>query len=598
MNGAAGVYNLRLAGIVVLFLIVALGQTSNGKAQSNSKIAPSSAVQPSPVPAASIAQPTPNLTQINTDLDALDGQIFEVKRHLLNETELQRRQAAEVNLETELDTRGGQAQEILNALPSLAELQDLDSEWRGLKLQINASQKRLLDRASLLNSDVVMLDLQNRKWSEVLTQIQSDPSLSELQTRVRSVLADIATTSNQLRTQLKTTISLETRLSQREQFIESIQGQVDAEKTQIQRGLFQPDSLPLWEPDARNQAEPALQRVLRRHLSRDGIRLREFFQANQGVFVLALVLFLLSLAVTVKMRQNLGSWIEQKIVDKRSIDLIKRPYSVAYLMGLLTLFPLLPIAPSSARGIMAGLFIFLIIRLIGPLVTANERKLIYILITALLVIQACRIISFSASLKRHLLALISILIIGGAVVFSRTLLKETQKRSFSRSVVVIGIRVCIVFIFLSLLANVFGYFALSQVMSDVALLGAYYALLLYAAYSVLKAVDLTLLRTQTASRSVVILQHGNEISLWILWILRLVAISFWVISLLRLFTIRDDVQNAISRALSVPLSRSGIGFTGGDSVAITVGHAYFGIRYRQPLIERCHPYHAVVTPMF
>jgi small-conductance mechanosensitive channel len=567
MNAAEGVSNFRLAGIVVLFLIVVVGQASNGKAQSNPKPAANPQAQPSPSPAASIAQPTPNLTQITTDLDTLDGQLVEVKRHLLNDAEQQRIQAADEILEAELDTRGSQTQEILNALPSLPELQDLDSEWRGLNLRVNISQRQFLERASLLNADVASLDAQNKKWSQILAQIQSDPSLNELQTRVRNSLADINTTSSDLAEQLKATITLQTRLAQREQFVQKLQAQIDAEKTQIQRGLFQADSSPLWQTDARDQAEPALQRVLRRHLSRDWIRLREFIETNQRFFVLALVVFLLSLALTLKMRRNLDSWIEQDIVDSHAIDFIKRPYGVAYLIGLLTLFPLLPIAPYSARGVMAVLFIVPIIRLVGPLVTANERKLIYILIASLVVIQVCKVIAFSASFKRQLLALISIMIIGSTVAFARDSFSVKQKRSFSRSVVVLGIKVCIGLIFLSLLANVFGYFALSQVLSDVALYGAYYALLLYAAYSVLKAIDLTLLRTRTASRSVAIHEYQNLLSRWILGLLRLVAIIFWVISLLRLFTIRDDVENAIRRALSIPLSRTDTGFTGGDVVA-------------------------------
>ena len=576
MNAAEGASNFRLAGIVLLFLIVAVGHASNCKAQSNPKPAANPGAQPSPPPVASIAQPTSNLTQITTDLDTLDGQLVEIKRHLLNETEEQRIRAAQETLESELDTRGGQTQEILNALPSLPELQDLDSEWRGLNLKVNISQKEFLDRASLLNRDVAALDSQNKKWSQILAQIQSDPSLSELQTHVRNSLADINTTSSELAEQLKATITLQSRLSQREQFVKKLQAQIDAEKTQIQRGLFHADSSPLWQTGARDQAEPALQRVLRRHLSRDWIRLREFIETNQRSFLLALVVFLLSLALTLKMRRNLPSWVEQEIVDSHAIDFIKMPYSVAYLIALLSLFPILPIAPYSARGLMALLFIVPVVRLIGPLVTANERKLIYLLIGSLLVIQACRIVAFTASFKRQLLALISILIIGSTVVFARDSFNEHQKRSFSRSVVVFGIRVCIVFMSLSLLANVFGYFALSQVLIDVALYGAYYALLLYAAYSVLKAVDLTLLRTRTASRSVAIHEHRNRLSRWIHALLWLVAVIFWILSLLRLFTIRDDVENAIRRAFSVPLSRTDTGFTGGDVIAF-VGVLLFGI---------------------
>ena len=576
MNAAEVVSKFRLGGTVLLFLTVALGQASSSKAQSNPKPAASPVAQPALSPGASIAQPTPNLTQITTDLDTLDGQLVEVKRHLLNEAEEQLIRAAEETLESELYTRGVQSQEILNTLPSLPELQDLDSEWHGLNLKVNTSQREFLDRASLLNADLAALDSQNKKWSQILSLLQFDPSLSELQTRVRNALADLGTTSSELAEQLKATITLQTRLAQREQFVKKLQGQIDAQKTQIQRGLFHADSSPLWQTGTRDQAQPALQRVLGRHLSRDWTRLREFIKANQGFFVLALAVFLLSLALTLKMRRNLASWIEQEIVDEHAIDFIKMPYSVAYLIAILTLFPLLPIAPYSARGLMALLFIVPIIKLIGPLVAANERKLIYLLIGSLLVIQACRIITFSASFKRQLLALISILIIGSTVVFARDSFNEKQKRSFSRSVVVLGIQVSIGFIFLSLLANIFGYFALSQVLIDVALYGTYYALVLYAAYSVLKAVDLTLLGTRTASRSVAIHEHRELLKRWILAVLRLIGIIFWIVSLLRLFTIRDDVENAIRRALSVPLSRTDTGFSGGDVIAF-VGVLLLGI---------------------
>ena len=567
MNAAAGVSTLRLPGILILLIILATGLTLTSKGQTQPT--PQSSPQPeaSTSPVVPVAQPTANLTQISTDLDVLDRQIVEIKRHMLSEAELQRGQAAESSLEGELESRGGQTQEILNALPSLPELQDLDSEWRGLKLKVNVSQKGFLDRASLLNSDITLLDAQQKKWSDTLAQIETDQSLTELQTRVRTSLNELSATSRDLADQLKFTITLQTRLSQREQVVKKIQAQIDAEKAQIQRGLFQADSPPLWESAARNQAEPALQRVLGRHLSRDWLRLREFQEENHKAFILLLVVFLLALALTVQMRRHLPSWVEQGIVDSPSIDLIKRRYSAAYLMALLTLFPLLPLAPTSARGIIAVLFIVPIIRLVGPLVQANERRLIYVLIISLLVIQGCRMLAVSASLKRQALALISILIIGAAVVYSQDLLRKIQKPNFWHLIVVIGIRICIVFLFLSLLANVFGYFALSQVLIDVALYGAYYGVSLYVAYSVSRAIALTLLKTKTASRLAVIRQHSAEISRWLLALLRITAIIIWIFSLLRLFTIRDDVENAISRALSIPLSRSDIGFTAGDILA-------------------------------
>ncbi len=91
---ADSVSTSRLPVIVVLFIVLATGLNFNSQGQSKPKLNSAAPASASPSPGAPATQPTPDLTQISIELDNLDEKVIEIKRHLLNGSEIERAQDA------------------------------------------------------------------------------------------------------------------------------------------------------------------------------------------------------------------------------------------------------------------------------------------------------------------------------------------------------------------------------------------------------------------------------------------------------------------------------------------------------------------------
>src|SRR5258705_8281182 len=134
-------------------------------------------------------------------------------------------------------------------------------------------QKTLLAKAAVLNEDIAWLDVQQKKWNTILSQIQTDGSLEELQSRIRQSIGEIQNTKALAEDHLRLTVTLQTRVSDRYEFVSSVLEKIGQETTQLQKGLLQADSSPLWDFAARRKTDQGLQRVLRKQYSRDWTRL-------------------------------------------------------------------------------------------------------------------------------------------------------------------------------------------------------------------------------------------------------------------------------------------------------------------------------------
>lgn len=296
------------------------------------------------------------------------------------------------------------------------------------------------------------------------------------------------------------------------------------------------------------------------------MRFREFVSANSRALIIDFIFMLLTMVAAINMRRRLPLWIEQGIVKPDFIHVFKRPYSVAVLAGLVATLPLLPRGPATVKGLLALLIISPVIRLLGPLIEPVGRQLLYTVVASTLLVQVIKIATVSASLKRDLLAIFAIGF--GCLVawLSRGMRVAAEGQEISRSIAAIAFRLGFGLMFLSFGANLAGYFALSQVLSEVVLQGAYYAAVLYTAQAVTKIILSTLLKTEKANLLGVVREHRTTIIRWVAAFLTLGASISWTVALLNLLTIRDDVFDAVAAVLTTPLGSGEGSFTGADVI--------------------------------
>ncbi len=522
---------------------------------------------PSATPTATPTSSTPNLTEISGGADELQRLLLELKKRLANDSgSITSERSLEI-LAGELETRAQQADQILQSLPSLVDLQDLESEWTHLSVKLTQVQKSLAATTTVLDKDIAWLDRQQDKWNTIHDQISTAGSLEELRSRIQQSIEEIHSTKALAEDQLKFTVRLQTRISERDQLITGVLEKIGKERTRAQRGLFQTDSSPLWQFSAGHESNLGLQRVLRRDYGRDWVRLKEFVSNNLWTLFIDLCFLVLTLVVAIKMRRRLPAWVEKDITKSSFIHIFKRPYSVAVLAGLLATLPLLRVAPATVRGLLGLLLIIPTIRLLGPLIKPVDRQLLYTVVASNLAVQTIKIATMSVSLKRDLLGMLAIGIGCVSASLSRGMRQPADGHGAGRSIAVVVVRIGVMLMFVSFAANVAGYFALSQVLSDAVLQGSYYGAVLYTGKEIITIILSTVLKTEKANRIGVVHEYRATIIRSVAVFLTLGASVVWIGSLLNLLTIRDDVFDAVRGVLTKPLGFGEGRFTGADVIS-------------------------------
>ena len=509
---------------------------------------------------------TLDLNEVAASGDELSRLLQDVKRRLANNSERVRVRQELYALTIELETRAQQTDEVLASLPSLADLQDLVTEWTVLRNRLAGMRRTLAANAVSLNEAIAWLNSQQQRWTSTYDQIQVDASLEELRTSIRHSVEDLKATKNLADDELKQNVTLQTRLSERDVLIASVLDKINDEKNLVHMSLFRADSSPLWQFAARRQTDLGLQRVLGKNYQRDWRRLLEYISTNRGGLAVALFALPLVIFCGIKMRRRLPEWLQSGTIDERSAYVFERPYSLALLLVLILSLPFFPTAPTAVKGLFTLLFMLPVIRFLGPIIPLIDRQLFFMLLLPALTVQAIRIGTTSLTLKRNLLAIFSLL---SCFVVARMVLRMRRiyvNHAFGRSLVLFGLWTIVVFLFASLIANVVGFFALSQVLTDVSVFGAYYVVVLYVAAEVVSTILSALLKTDTAKRLTAIREHNAFIIRSMNTLIAITAITVGLGSILLLFTVRDDLLNIIRIWLSTPIGSGSANFTGKNIV--------------------------------
>lgn len=537
-------------------------------AQHNARPSPSPSVETGPPPSViSGSAVEKSLPEIVTGADELKRLHQEVAERVSKDSERAALARTVDSLGPELESRAQQLGAVLSSSPSLPELQDLHTEWLSLSNRLARLRNLLIADAAVLNKDLDWLNLQQAKWTTTLAQLQADPSLEELRVRISQSLADIESTKTLAEDHLKLNITLQTRISERNQFLDRVIAQISNEKTLVQRDLFQADTSPLWHRTATRESDQGVQRVLHRSYARDWNRSREFVSSKRNQLRFAGLVFLLVLVGAFKMKRLLPEWTKEDIVDTRFTHVFKRPISLAVFATGIATIPLLPVSPAAFRGLISVLLAAPTLRLIGPNTLAPGHPLLSTVLIATILVQLIKLVSASPSLKRNLLAL-SMLALACIVVWLWRRIRAAIRPRHHNLALLVTLYVLLVSA--SLVANVLGYFALSQVLADVCLIGTYYGVVLYTAKEVALTVISTLLKTGSARRVGAL--RGNT-TVVMHWLRVLFALAMWItlfISILRLFTVRDAVFETVTSWLNAPLVAGASSFTAGDVLTFLI----------------------------
>jgi len=436
----------------------------------------------------------------------------------------------------------------------LAELQQSLLDWQSLSEQVTDLADNLRGRATSLETEVRSLRDTESRWTRTYNQMRAEKSPPKLIQLARQAAADIRAAVKLVEGQRSRVAALQQSVAEQGSIVSGEIENLKKAMAQWQRSLLEPDSPKLWEAQFRQQTDESLARSLRRSYAGDVTRLANFLRAKRswlfGIALLTLAAF--ALFVRRGRRSKTGSLDSAGSGD--TVDVFRRPASLALLVGVVAIMPLASDAPASVRGLASLLTVIPVVRLLLPRLPSRIRILPVALIASVLIWQLLRFLQVPIWIKRDLLAILCLAVaamfwrLGRAVRRDQT---ESQRAPAATRAVIWGGLALIV---TALLANIFGYFRLSDLLIHGTLVSAYRAVALYTVFVVGNSIISCTLQTHASRHLATLNTEVDRVTRQLSFALGLVVFLVWLNTSLNVFTVRETVYGAISAALKYQIS--------------------------------------------
>jgi small-conductance mechanosensitive channel len=554
---------------------IADGQTQAAPASENQSSSSTNSANPAQPEAATQAvtpaaaqvprQPIP-LAKVADRAEKLDRLLQEISTQLAPEADLLESERKTEQAAEEIRHRVIEGKDLIanNATPM--ELEDERRYWRVRNQEFTAQRKLLTERATLLEEHMRLMDSEQAEWTATWEQIHKTPGIDAVIDRVRRELDGIQATRAQILEQLNLVLTLQNQISQQDQIIsDAVVGVRQTQEGERSR-LFRQDSRPLWKSGPAREGELGVGSSFRRSLDHSFAAAEEFLGANKLNIVILLVFYVLVLVGVFELRVRSARNGTVNTSGEAEV-LLARPFSVALLVVLLGGTELATSAPVGIAFLFYLLYIVPVLRLLVLLVQPKLRTFLFVLAAFYSLVGANLVLRVPPVLRREVYALLMLSALVSFGWLSRPF--RTREIAMSRGryrIFMIGIRACLALLALSLSANIFGFFALSQVLGLAALLGPFMASGLYCGVRVLKWILSTALQTLWAQT--LLETHASTLERWSGHLLATAAVFLWLRLMLRLFTAYDSVMTAVLSLFQHPIGIGKMHFTLGDAFGL------------------------------
>lgn len=503
-------------------------------------------------------QDTVPLPQIVAEMEALTRLLEEIEQRLDPGPSLSAIDPTLRRLEQEINEGKDDVEATIAQAPSLAELSALERDWRARSDPYAKLQKELSERITMLESDLRLLDERQAQWQATIDRIEGDAALKEIIDRVRSKIADIQTIRSRITGETNDVVVLQNKVSMQDQMVAETLERIAEAKGLVQRSLLVPDSPPLWKTDF---AAPA---IFKPSYSRGITRFTQFVKARRSVIYGPIAIFALALLFAIGFKRRLPRLTTAGHIQEHDAHLFNRPLSLAMLAALMWVVVVSPALPVMMRNLIAALLLLPMVRLFLPLVEPVWRPLAYSLAAFGLASAAVEVFGAWDQTRRVGAALLD----AAAIVMFVWLVQRSRRSGVvfgKRAILTLAaIRIGLLILLASLVANVLGYTTLSHVLRAGTILTSYLAVILYTVYRVTNALSSVLLRSHLADSIRAVRSQSETVLRWVSRAFEIGALLIWLYASLSFFTIREEVLDRVAASLSASMSLGTISLSLGD----------------------------------
>jgi len=456
-----------------------------------------------------------------------------------------------------------------------AELQQLLLDWRVLSKRVEVLASVLTEHATPLDEETASLKRDESRWLATNEEIKTREASPELLELTNRVVADLSAAVKLVEDRRVRIVSLQQSIAKQDSIIAGEVENIQKAMAQSQRSLLAADDLPLWKVQFGSQGGSDLGRLRGRSYSEDLSRLKAFIRAKRGPLAVILVFTFSVLLFFARLSRNAKAGIGKSNLEDHA-SYLYRPGSASLLIFLVAMMPLLYDAPVSAKAIVSLLGVIPVMRLLRPRLNRPFQRMVVVLIAIVVLVELIKFLHIAIWIKRDLLALSCLIIVALIGWLSHEESRENfkQEQHHAPTVALLATSAGIVLLLLALLANVFGYTGLADLLSQATLLSAYRGVLCYTVFVVGSQLISFALQSKVTERLATLRAGGGRLTRYLTFSLGVIMLLLWVSSTLNLFSIREDVYSTIAVVLNYKITMGKASFAISSIVAFVLTLAF------------------------
>ncbi|MBV9672780.1 MAG: mechanosensitive ion channel [Verrucomicrobia bacterium] len=538
--------------------------------------------------------PTPiSLSEIASQAEFTVGSVQNIETTLSTDQVTATIEKRLPQLKREIELRAAEMSKYLAGRVPLELLYSMEIILQTYRDQLSSWNHDLTERSKTLDAQVAQLDELKKIWKLTLQLQELSKAEPDLPKRLQTLIDFIGRTQQSAESLRERDLSLQRHVLEATARLQAIAPAFERAQANAVKNLFIQDSPPLWSLGLKEWREESQASLIP---SASAALFRAYIRHEPIVLLLhAAIIFVLFLFVN-RLRRGVHKWTEEQPSLRPAAPVFDLPLSTAITLSFLITGSIYSMAPFLIRAILWGVLLvsvgFILRRLI-------DRALFPIL-NALIVLYFVDQLRLLASLLPLLGRLVFTIEMLGGTLFSIWLFRRNHSTTidgkttklFARTIRV-GIKAGLIVFPATLLANVFGYVNLANLLWGGALRSAYVGAAVYAGLRIFEALIIICLGKRPLAVMRVVRLNRPMLQQRICDIAAVLAFLYWASLTLNFFGLRTPLITSTEEVLRANLAIGSLRISLGQVLLFlgTVWAAFAASRFVRFLLEEDIYYH-------
>ena len=468
------------------------------------------------------------------------------------------------NNELELDTLIPQKLTTVEVLKKETNLEDIEEmnlkqaenlkyDIFQLRIQLDGWRNTLVGKTEELNDMKADLVDQRTQWEKTLNLEREEKLPPQVSERIQTNLKEVQDLNKELSDRNNKLLTQQDEITGALIFIDEILNTITKTEDTYRTQLFTIDSPPIWEMFSVEQdtltTKQRIHNIIEAHNNDFGGFVKNY-KANIYYF---LIFFVLLLLFSIYLKTEVSEWSDEKkdAAISHSILVISKPFWSTLLVALLFARVFFQDAPTNVMDSFIIALVFPIVFIVPGLIPGVDKRYFYFVGGVFVLTQFQDYFSDLVVLDRAMMLLIDLI----TILLLLSLQRERKKiqeadPKINWSFAFMIMRLGILMLIISLVANSLGNTVLSKLLSDGCLPMLYGGTIIYVSALILKSLFALLIQHDAVAKLNMIQNYSDDVKRQIFGTIRFVAVVYWIYISLVGFAVYEPIYGWVEGLLT------------------------------------------------